>query len=336
MGDVQGLMSLKHAEITVGQTLMWPVYNQDGDILSEAGLHIESEQQLKHLLDVGYCNADFLWDSIPAKLSDPLPATTTAASTVASALPSITAEPSLTTLPATQPGMQSGNPGSQPKPEELNKESVIELDSVRWHVGEVFFLQTQDNAGIRYTVRLIGYAKNKSLMLTAPMLDGKAALIREGQGFIVRAFPGKKAYAFTSSLIKYVYSPFPYLHLAYPREVRATTIRQAARATVKIIASVTIGNPEQTAAASLGDLSMGGTSGIIKRQLGRKGDTGTVKFRVNAAGSDEYLSLNVILRSVAPTDNGLEFRHGFEFVDLSPQARLILSAFVHQTLAETN
>lgn len=327
MGDVQGLMSLKHAEISVGQTLPWPVYNQDGDMLSEAGLHIESEQQLNHLLEVGYCSADFLWDSIPAKLNDPLTTATTAAST----LSATAAEPSLATPPANQPAIQSNN---QPKQEELNKESVIELDSVRWHVGEVFFLQTQDNTGTRYTVRLIGYAKNKSLMLTAPMVDGRAALIREGQGFIVRAFPGKKAYAFTSSLIKYVYSPFPYLHLAYPREVRATTIRQAARATVKIIASVTVGSPEQTAAATLGDLSMGGTSGIIKRQLGRKGDTGTVKFRVNAAGSDEYLSLNVILRSVAPTENGLEFRHGFEFVDLSPQARLILSAFVHQTLAE--
>ena len=326
MGDVQGLMSLKHAEITVGQTLAWPVYNQDGDMLSEAGLHIDSQQQLDHLLEVGYCSADFLWDSIPAKLSDPLTPATATVSAAASTL-SATAEPALATPP---PNL----PGNLPKQEELNKESVIELDSVRWHVGEVFFLQTQDNVGTRYTVRLIGYAKNKSLMLTAPMMDGRAALIREGQGFIVRAFPGKKAYAFTSSLIKYVYSPFPYLHLAYPREVRATTIRQAARATVKIIASVTVGNPEQTAAATLGDLSMGGTSGIIKRQLGRKGDTGTVKFRVNAAGSDEYLSLNVILRSVAPTENGLEFRHGFEFVDLSPQARLILSAFVHQTLAE--
>ncbi|NDI86766.1 flagellar brake protein [Undibacterium crateris] len=323
MGDVQGLMSLKHAEITVGQTLAWPVYNQDGDMLSEAGLHIDSQQQLDHLLEVGYCSADFLWDSIPAKLSDPLTPATAAVSAAASTLPATAAEPALATPAA-----------SQPKQEELNKESVIELDSVRWHVGEVFFLQTQDNVGTRYTVRLIGYAKNKSLMLTAPMLDGRAALIREGQGFIVRAFPGKKAYAFTSSLIKYVYSPFPYLHLAYPREVRSTTIRQAARAIVKIIASVTIGNPEQTAAATLGDLSMGGTSGIIKRQLGRKGDTGTVKFRVNAAGSDEYLSLNVILRSVAPTENGVEFRHGFEFVDLNPQARLILSAFVHQTLAE--
>ena len=243
-----------------------------------------------------------LWDSIPSKID-------------------------LAEKPATETS-------SQKPAEELNKESIIELDSVRWTVGEVFYLQTHDQVATRYTVRLIGFVKNKSLLVTAPTVNGKSVMIREGQTFIIRAFPGKKAYAFTASLIKYVFSPHDYLHLSYPKQVRSTTIRQGARANVKIIASVTIGDPEQTAAATLGDLSMGGTSGIIKRQLGQKGDTGVIKFKVNAAGNDEFLTLKTILRSIAPTDNSTEFRHGFEFTDVSPQARLILSAFVHQTLAE--
>ena len=295
-------MPLKHSEISVGQTINWAIYNQDGQVLFEAGLHIEDQQQLNHLLEVGYCEADMLWDSIPSKID-------------------------LAEKPATETS-------SQKPAEELNKESIIELDSVRWTVGEVFYLQTHDQVATRYTVRLIGFVKNKSLLVTAPTVNGKSVMIREGQTFIIRAFPGKKAYAFTASLIKYVFSPHDYLHLSYPKQVRSTTIRQGARANVKIIASVTIGDPEQTAAATLGDLSMGGTSGIIKRQLGQKGDTGVIKFKVNAAGNDEFLTLKTILRSIAPTDNSTEFRHGFEFTDVSPQARLILSAFVHQTLAE--
>ncbi|MFZ6691104.1 flagellar brake protein [Undibacterium sp. SXout20W] len=302
MGEVQGLMPLKHSEISVGQTINWAIYNQDGQVLFEAGLHIEDQQQLNHLLEVGYCEADMLWDSIPSKID-------------------------LAEKPATETS-------SQKPAEELNKESIIELDSVRWTVGEVFYLQTHDQVATRYTVRLIGFVKNKSLLVTAPTVNGKSVMIREGQTFIIRAFPGKKAYAFTASLIKYVFSPHDYLHLSYPKQVRSTTIRQGARANVKIIASVTIGDPEQTAAATLGDLSMGGTSGIIKRQLGQKGDTGVIKFKVNAAGNDEFLTLKTILRSIAPTDNSTEFRHGFEFTDVSPQATLILSAFVHQTLAE--
>jgi len=308
MGEVRGLMPLKHAEISVGQTLDWPVYKQNGELLFEAGLLISDPQQLRQVLDAGYCDPDYLWDSIPARTP-----------TVAAPAEQLPAAPSI------------------PRPpEDLNKESIIELDSVRWSVGEVFFIQTHDQAATRYTVKLIGFVKNKSVMLTAPVADGKTVLIREGQTFIARAFPGKKAYAFTASLLKYIYSPHPYIHLSYPKQVRATTIRQGARASVKIIASVSLGEPEQTAAASLGDLSMGGTSGIIKKQLGQKGDTGLIKFKVNAAGNDEFLTLQVILRSVTQIDNTQEFRHGFEFVNIPSQARLILSAFVHQTLAEMN
>ncbi|WP_423707790.1 flagellar brake protein [Undibacterium sp. WLX3042] len=304
MGEIQGLMSLKHADVSVGQTIHWPIYNEAGQILFKSGVHVTDQQQLNHLLEVGYCDANHLWDSIPSKL------------------------PSLEQLST------KTTPDTTSKPAELNKESIVELDSVRWAVGEVFHLQTHDQAATRYTVRLIGYVKNKSLLVTAPTIDGRAASIREGQAFIIRAFPGKKAYAFTANLIKYVYTPFSYLHLSYPKQVRSTTIRQGARATVRIIASITIGHPEQTAAATLGDISMGGTSGILKKSIGKKGDTGVIKFKVNAAGNDEYLVLDVILRSVATTETGDEFRLGFEFINLTPQSRLILSAFVHQTLAE--
>lgn len=307
-------MPLSTTEIQVGQTLDWSVYNKDGKVILEAGSRIHDQRQLTQLLTLGYCDADALWDSIPARppTGDQLPQ------------PDLGA-PAAAPMPAAAVSRAS---------DELNKETIIELDSVRWAVGEVMYLQTHDQFATRFTVKLIGFVKNRSLMVTAPVMDGKAVLIREGQTFIVRAFPGKKAYAFTASLLKYMHSPHAYLHLSYPKQVRATTIRQGARASVKIIASISVGQPEQTAAGTLNDLSMGGTSAVIKRPLGQKNDPAVIKFKVNAAGNDEYLTINAILRSVSPTDNGQEFRHGFEFLNLSAQSRLILSAFVHQTLAE--
>jgi len=304
MGGATGLMPIKHTEISVGQTAPWPIYDEQGHLLMASGVKIESQHQLEGLLEHGYCNPDAMWDSIPSKLTP------------------ISKQSS------------SANSTSTPAPQDAHKDTLMELDSVRWNVGETLYLQVHDHNAVRYTVKLIGFVKNMSIMVTAPAIDGKAVIIREGQPFIVRAFPGKKAYAFTASAIKSVYSPHSYLHISYPKQVRCTTIRQGSRANVKIIASVTIGDPEQTAAATLGDLSMGGASGVIKKAVGKKGDTGVIKFKVSAAGNDEYLTLNVILRSQAPTENGLEYRHGFEFVDISAQSRLILSAFVHQTLAE--
>ncbi|MFZ6744606.1 flagellar brake protein [Undibacterium sp. JH2W] len=300
-------MPIKHAEISVGQAVPWPIYDEQGHLLMASGVKVESQHQLDGLLEHGYCNPDAMWDTIPSKMT-----------------------------PISKPASsQSGSPGSSsPSPQDAHKDVLMELDSVRWNVGETLYLQVHDHTAMRYTVRLIGFVKNMSIMVTAPTMDGKAVIIRDGQTFIVRAFPGKKAYAFTASAIKSVYSPHPYLHISYPKQVRCTTIRQGSRATVKIIASLTIGDPEQMAAATIGDLSMGGASGVIKKAVGKKGDVGVLKFKVSAAGNDEYLSLNVILRSQAPTENGLEYRHGFEFIDVSAQSKLILSAFVHQTLAE--
>lgn len=306
MNELSSLTPVNQAEVKIGQAVPWPVYDAWGNLLLESGGIVSNEAQLNDLLENGYCS-DTLWTDVGKK-------TTTAVASAVNSKPETTPE----------------KPTS-----ELNKEAMIELDSVRWHVGEIFYLQVHDNANLRYTVRLIGFVKNKSILVTAPMVDGKGALIRDGQTFIVRAFPGKRAYAFTASAVKSVFSPHAYLHLTYPKQVRSTTIRQNSRATVKIIAAVTIGEPEQTAAATLGDLSMGGSSGVIKKPLGKKNDIGTIKFKVNAAGNDEFLVLKVILRSVSPTETGDEYRHGFEFIDVPTQAKLILSAFVHQTLAES-
>jgi c-di-GMP-binding flagellar brake protein YcgR len=202
-------------------------------------------------------------------------------------------------------------------------------------VGETLYMQAVDNSSVRYTVRLIGYAKNKSVIVTAPTQEGKFEFIRDGQAFVVRAFSGKKAFAFLASAVKTVHTPYPYLHLSYPKEMRCTVVRRGIRAQVKIIASVTFGRPERTAAAMLLDLSTGGSSGNIKEEIGRKGDEGYVKFKVHVAGVDEFVSLKAVLRSVVPAENNEGFRHGFEFIDTNVRDRLVLTAFVHQTLVES-
>jgi c-di-GMP-binding flagellar brake protein YcgR len=195
-------------------------------------------------------------------------------------------------------------------------------------------LQLQENPAIRYIVKLIGFVKNKTVFVTPPAVDGKFEFVRDGQAFVVRAFSGKKAYAFVTTAVKSVHTPHPYLHLSYPKQVRCTVVRQGVRAEVKIIASVTVGTPERTAAAILTDLSIGGASGVIKDLLGKKGDVGKIKFKVSVADQDEYLNLNIILRSVSPVDNGEGFKYGFEFAGALVHEKVILSAFVHQTLVE--
>lgn len=298
------LIPVRPAELTVGKPLRWPVYDWHGNLLLASGVVIESQGQIDGLIENGFIH-DARWDAESNR-------------------PSTSERPT---------GKNSVNArlADEPAP---GKEIMMAMDDIRWHVGEMLYLQWLDNPLIRYSVRLIGFVRNKTVFVTPPVLDGKYEFIRENQTFIVRAFSGKKAYAFTASAVKSVHTPHPYLHLSYPKQVRCTIVRRGVRAEVKIIAAVSLGEPERMAAATITDLSTGGASGILKEPLGKKGDEGRIKFKVRAAETDEYLNLKMILRSVTPSEQGDGVRHGFEFMDISIHERLILSAFVHQTLAE--
>jgi c-di-GMP-binding flagellar brake protein YcgR len=308
MSDLFSLIPVRPKELEVGRPLPWPVYDWHGNLLLAAGVVIESQNQLEGLIGTGFIH-DSRWDievKKPTSVSAPL----------MSKAKRVQAEP-------------------EEKPQSTDKDVILDLDDVKWVVGETLYMQAVDNSSVRYTVRLIGYAKNKSVIVTAPTQDGKFEFIRDGQAFVVRAFSGKKAFAFLASAVKTVHTPYPYLHLSYPKEMRCTVVRRGIRAQVKIIASVTFGRPERTAAAMLLDLSTGGSSGNIKEEIGRKGDEGYVKFKVHVAGVDEFVSLKAVLRSVVPAENNEGFRHGFEFVDTNVRDRLVLTAFVHQTLVES-
>lgn len=304
--SVFSLVPVRVAELGVGKPLQKAIYDWHGNLLLAPGCVIESQSQLDGLIDNGFIQDD-AWDLSARPAKGPSPGSSRRVE-----------------APQDKTGDDAGS----------NKEVIVGMDDVRWYVGETLYLQQFDNPSIRYTVRLIGFVKNKTVFVTAPMVDGKFEFIRDGQTFVVRAFSGKKAYAFVAAAVKSVHSPHPYLHLSFPKEVRCTVVRRGVRAQVKIIASVSLGDAGRVGAAVLNDLSMGGTSGTLKQVLGQKGEEGLIKFKVQAAGQDEYLSLKTALRSVAPSENGDGFKHGFEFLDVSIHDRLILSAFVHQTLAE--
>lgn len=307
MTELLSLVPVRQTDMAVGQPLRWPVYDWHGNLLLAAGVVVENESQLNGLIQNGFIH-DSRWDTNRGK-SAPV---------------------------VKRPDKKNRDTPLQTENQPPPTEVVMAMDDARWAVGETLYLQLFDNPAIRYTVRLIGFVKNKTILVTAPVIDGKLEFIRDGQTFVVRAFSGKKAYAFTAAAVKSVHTPHPYLHLSYPKQMRCTVVRRGVRAQVRIIASASLGNPERMAAAIMIDLSTGGASALIKEPLGEKDDVGRFKFKVHVAENDEYLNLKVVLRSISPSDNDDGFKHGFEFVDVSIHERLILSAFVHQTLAEAD
>lgn len=297
MADRTSLIPLSKTEFAVGKATQRPIYDRHGKLLLNGGSVIETASQLNNLFDQGYVQKNE-WDELLAKPK------------------------------AAPPPRQIEEPPPPPK------DNTSQMDDVRWYVGETLHMQALNESDSRFVVKLIGYIKGKSVLVTAPIVDGKYVLIRDNQTFVLRAFQGKKAFAFTVTALKSVFSPHPYLHLSYPKQVISSVIRHDARATVKIIASVAMTNPDRTAAALLVDLSLGGGSGIIKQAIAEKKETGTVTFKINVVGNEGLLTIDFVIRSVTPTEDADGYRYGFEFLNLTPQNKLILSAFVHQTIAE--
>lgn len=230
--------------------------------------------------------------------------------------------------------------GAERPVEEAATEPAVEeipLDAVRLQVGDTLQLQGQAGDGQRHYVKMIGYLKGLGVLVSAPTRDGKLLFMREGQAFVVRAFCGKHAYAFPTTITKVINSPFPYLHLAYPATVRGLAVRRFARVDVQIIASVSAtGNAAaEPQSATIVNLSLGGAMLTAATRLGRRGDDVVVKFRLRLNDIESYLAVPGILRAIAPDENGSGLlKHGVEFGDIGQQDQLVLTAYVYQRLLE--
>lgn len=297
------LMPVPAHLISVGKALPRAVYSAGGELLLSEGFVVESDEQLEALLNSGYFRRT-------GENGERTPVE-----------------------PPTQATKSVGQ-GATPEASETKSERVM-MDEVRWQVGETFFLH-QQGASVRYTARFIGYIKNRTVLVTMPIVDDKFVLIRDGQMFVVRAFSGKKAYAFSAFVVKSVHSPHPYLHLSYPKELGCATIRHRARIPVNVIASISLDGQADTVAAVINDMSLGGASASSKHPFGEIGQPGRIKFKINAVGETVFMDIGTVLRSIIPVENGAGCKHGYEFIELSTHDRLVLSAYFHQAEVERN
>jgi hypothetical protein len=297
------LMPVPAHLISVGKALPRSVYSAGGELLLSEGFVIESTEQMEALLNSGFFR----------KTGE---------------------DGGRSSTDGSSPAIKSIEQGPAGESNDAQSARVM-MDDVRWQVGETFFLH-QQGASVRYTARFIGYIKNRTVLVTMPIVDDKYVLIRDGQMFVVRAFSGKKAYAFSAFVVKSVHSPHPYLHLSYPKELGCAIIRHRARIPVSIIAAVSLDGQADNAAALISDMSLGGASASIKHPFGEVGQRGRIKFKINAVGETVLMDVGTILRSIIPVENGGGCKHGYEFVDLSTHDRLVLSAYFHQAEVERN
>ena len=217
-------------------------------------------------------------------------------------------------------------------------ERIVSLEEIKLGIGDPFQLQAQsDHADSRYYVKLIGYLKARSVLVTMPEVDGRLCFVREGQAFIVRFFAGRNAYAFTASVLRSSNVPFPHLHLSYPSQVRGLVVRTGERVAVRIKCAIAMQNDTRTVntAGVLTDISVSGAMLSAKTRLGHNGQLLSVKFRVAIREIVFEAVVDATIRYVSQDESG-EFLHGIQFAGLPNDMAIALTAFVYQKLAETS
>lgn len=214
------------------------------------------------------------------------------------------------------------------------REVRILLDETRIQPGEAMQIQSSLDSS-RYGVRLIGYHKGKSIIVTNPVLDGTPLYLKEGQAFISRIFSGKFVFAFPCTVLASSMKPYAYLHLSYPTDVVGVNIRKGERVRLRSIAAFDTDDGHRGAGVIV-DLSSGGAFILSKSPDLVMGCHLVLKFKVAIANLEYVLELPGFVRSLRPNDEEPNLGSGFgiEFANVSPEDNLVLASFIFQQIAD--
>lgn len=293
------MIPVRKTDVVLGKPLPYSLYDQNNKLLLKAGVVVQTQNQLDVLSERGLYRDRMAANQVQAP--------------------------------------SSIVPDGEPAPD---KDGILlDLEDIRLQVGDLLQLQGVAADAPRHAVKLLGYAKGRSVMVTPPMVDGAYAMVKQDAAFVVRFFSGKSVYAFPAHVLKMSNTPFPYLHLSYPKKVRGMRVRRAQRASVRLISSVT-DMYGALYAGTLVDISKGGALLATKAALGEIGDLLQLKFRLQFDDIDQFVHVKAGIRSVRSNPDSeseaFALHHGLEFVEVQGSDRLALSAYTYQKLIEAS
>jgi hypothetical protein len=223
-------------------------------------------------------------------------------------------------------------PGAQP----VNESGAL-LDLP---VGTALHIQaTVPENSPRFAVRLIGFLPGASLVITAPMVDGRVQIVREGQRFNVRVLEGARVLGFVAQVLVVGLKPYAHLHLEYPAKFEQIVVRNASRVVTDLPVDVRNTNdtddPDVFHRANIVDLSETGARLATAEPLGLVGERLHLKLSLTVGGADESLGLIGEIRSVARHHDGaLGVHTGLAFRALNRFQQLLLHAWVTRRLLD--
>lgn len=203
---------------------------------------------------------------------------------------------------------------------------------IKPQIGELVQLMLPNQVPHRYyTTHLIGFIKNRSVLLTRPT----DFVPPEGELVEVRMVTGSNIYAFRSAIQRFCISPVPYMHLDYPREVRLQRLRKSPWARVNLGVTVTDAQGGHEA-ASLVNLSADGGLLHASALVAKPGDKLRLTMHVGMDELKSTLNLDAVVLHINVDAQHLEsnlLEYSLRFDSVSAGDALWLTALIYRQIA---
>jgi c-di-GMP-binding flagellar brake protein YcgR len=196
-------------------------------------------------------------------------------------------------------------------------------------------LQFHHTPEMRERSLLVGYLKNKAIVVTTPQVSGGFRPVKVGEQLNVRFFSSEanSAVAFSTQITHVTVSPFPQIYLAYPVEIATGEIRKAVRVSTRLISTVKADGV--SLGATIVDLSTSGCRVESTKPLGAAGDRFVLVTKIEAAGVRRIVQLPCEIKVVINEDLSVEScNYGLAFESLTEEVSLILHAYVYYQLRQ--
>ena len=152
-------------------------------------------------------------------------------------------------------------------------------ENLALEIGDTLQMQFLTSVGDeRHYVKVMGYAVDKSVLVTAPRVNGRQLEVREGEKIVARLMVGNDIVGFTGKVLRVCSNPYRYLHLSYPKDMQAITVRKALRVNISMIASLRsslengdFNHDAVPRSITIVDLSTTGALFYLARYIGRSG-----------------------------------------------------------------
>lgn len=214
--------------------------------------------------------------------------------------------------------------------------------TLRILVGDKLQLQKVGSESVeRYSSTVIGFVPGKSLLITAPLVNDKPILVKEGLQFAVRMVQGSYIQGFVAKVLHNALAPYPYIHLSFPDEVERKEIRDADRVEtdVPVLArnSKLPDEPDNWKQASIKDISATGSKLESMSKIGEEGETLVLKFNLHVCDNEEDMELkSKIMHLEEPDSVGADewgiYSYGSKFEEHGRLERVLIQNYVLEQL----